>query len=109
MGRHFLMAGLLLLGAALCCTATASAQGYGRYAKPRAFHPRSTFGYYRSYPHNYAEYNLSGYRNRGYGFGWGRPYAVPGYGAPGYYGQSLRGYPAPRNYGNVQLQFNFGR
>lgn len=108
MGRYMLLAGLLL-AAVLCFTATASAQGYGRFAKPRAFHPRSSFGYYRSYPRNYAEYNLDGYRNLGYGFGWGRPYVVPGYGGPGYRGPTWRGYPQQRGYGGVQYQFNFGR
>ena len=108
MGRHILLAGLLL-AAVLCCTATVSAQGYGRYARPRAAHPRSTFGSYRSYPRNYAEYNLDGYRRMGYGFGWGRSYVVPRYRGPAYYGPERHGYPAQRNYGSVQFQFNFGR
>ena len=128
MGRPILLAGLIL-GAVVLAGSTAAAQGYGRFAKPRSFHPRSGYGYYRSYPHNYAEYNLRGYGRGlgGYGrglggYGWGvqsygRPtyvqprYGLPGYGRPGFgvgrpgYGR----YPAQRNYGQTQFQFNFGR
>lgn len=86
--RQMLWTWLALLALATIVS-TADAQTYGRFGTPRSQHPRSTYGAYRSYPRNYAEYSYGGYNLGGWGYGFGYEY---GWSGPGY-GWSWGGYP----------------